>query len=185
MPITQSATTDGYSVVTYLTNISLKFLDANEIEGSKTPPVVWSGSISQALNTKTFLIDKCKNYFAHLLYQFPEVWHQNSEYSYMVNYTYTGIVYYLSDLKAIAEVIPGSPADKSGIKKGDIILNINGQELPSKYNYNDVKEYMLSKNTGFRYLQSYSKPITIVFKRNGKKQTLSFTGESRIVYQMY
>jgi membrane-associated protease RseP (regulator of RpoE activity) len=185
MPITQSTTTDGYSIVTYLTNISLKFLDANEIEGSKTPPVVWSGSISQVLNTKTFLIDKCKNYFTRLLYQFPVVWHQNSEYSYLVNYTYTGIIYNLSDIKSIAEVIPGSPADKSDIRKGDIILNINGQEPPAKYNYNDVKDYMLSKNTGFRYLQSYSKPVSIVLKRNGKKQTFSFTGESRIVYLMY
>jgi hypothetical protein len=64
-------------------------------------------------------------------------------------------------------------------------LNINGQEPPAKYNYNDVKDYMLSKNTGFRYLQSYSKPVSIVLKRNGKKQTFSFTGESRIVYLMY
>jgi membrane-associated protease RseP (regulator of RpoE activity) len=165
VPITESTTKEGYTAVTYLTNISLKFLDANEIEGSKTPPVVWSGSISQTSGTQTYLTDKCSDFFACMLYQFPEVWQQNSKDYYLNHYSYTGLVYDKNDMQTIGEVIPESPANKIGIQKGDKILSINGCSLPDNYSYivNHPYDFSIMINrskpisrTGFRYLYLYA-----------------------------
>src|SRR4030042_1027868 len=165
VPITESTTKEGYTEVTYLTNISLKFLDANEIEGSKTPPVIWSGSISQTSKIKSFLTDNCRDFFKLMLCQFPVVWQQNSKNYYLNHYAYTGLVYDKNDMQTIVEVIPGSPANKIGIQKGDKILNINECSLPANYSYivNNPSDYSLMMNrreslnrTGLRYLYLYA-----------------------------
>jgi membrane-associated protease RseP (regulator of RpoE activity) len=197
MPLTETTTKEGYTDVTYLTTLSLKFLDANEIEGSKIPPVIWSGSISQTSKTKQILLDDCGDYFALMLNQFPEVWYQNSEHYYLKDYSYTGLWFNKNDLQNISEVIPGSPADKIGIQKGDRILSINGYKLPVKYSDAGPKKWNTmayeGARSGFRYLFIFSKLVfkpyktdtsTLVFKieRNGKKMTFEIKPESRFVF---
>lgn len=165
IPVTETVTEEAYTEVTYLTNISLKFLDADEIEGSKTPPVIWSGSISNISKIKYFLTDKCREFLTLMLCQFPEVWQQNSHSYYFNHYAYTGLIYDKSDMQTIFEVIPGSPANKAGIQKGDKILNINKCSLPDNYSYiiNDFPSFSLMMNrrepisrTGLRYLYLYA-----------------------------
>ena len=131
--VTNTTTKDGYKEVKYLANINLKFLDANEIETSKTLPVVWSGSISKVSKDQIFLTDKSKDFFTVMLDQFPEVSQINSIVYFIRHYYYTGLVYDRSDIQIIGGVISGSPAEMSGIKKGDKILSISGRTLPSKY----------------------------------------------------
>lgn len=164
-------------------------MDASEIKGSKIPPVVWSGTISQASKTKQILLDDCYKYYNLFMYQFPEVWYQNAEYNYWMYYFYTGLWFNKKDLQNISEVIPGSPADKIGIQKGDKILSINGYKIPS--NYNDVGpvkwDTMAYTGTysGFRYL-FYSKEIDgsaleFKIKRNNKRITFKIIPEKRTV----
>ncbi|MDD5571731.1 MAG: PDZ domain-containing protein [Bacteroidales bacterium] len=201
MPITESTTKEGYTDVTYLTSISLKFLDASEIATSKTPPVIWSGSISQTSKTKQILLDNCGDYFAILLFQFPEVWHQNSEYYFFKYYSYTGIWYNKSDLKNVSEVIPDSPADKAGVKKGDKIININGIGLFNKYSDVGANKWgeMIVRGggrSGLRYLymhtglvfKPYKKETDVLkfkIKRNGEKMTLDVKPEKKFVFLMF
>lgn len=166
VPITELNTKEGYTEVTYLTSISLKFLDANEIEGSKTPPVIWTGTISQTSNINNNLTDKCNYFFSLMFRQFPEVWQQNIKDYYINHYAYTGIIYDRNDIQTIAEVIPGSPANKIGIQKGDKILNINKCSLPENYSYivdkvSWIFNLMMDrrepiKRTGLRYLYLYT-----------------------------
>jgi membrane-associated protease RseP (regulator of RpoE activity) len=197
VPLTETTTKEGYTDVTYLTTISLKFLDANEIEGSKLPPVVWSGSISTTSKTKQILLDDCDDYFALMLNQFPEVWNQYSEHYYLKHYSYTGLWFNKNDLQNISEVIPGSPAGKIGIQKGDKILSVNGYKLPFKYSDAGAKKWNTmayeGARSGFRYLFMFSKLVfkpyktdatNLVFKieRNGKKMTFEIKPEDRFVF---
>ncbi len=201
MPITESSTKGGYTDVTYLSSISLKFLDANSIAGSKLPPVIWSGSISQAAKTKVPLLDKCDHLFGWMLMQFPHVTTPNSEYNYSIRYAYTGILYNCDDQRTIAEVIPGSPAAKAGIRKGDEIIEINDYKIHKKWNdvpASDRWMYMVYKYnlSGFRYLFLFSdlifkpygkqNPASLEFRirRNGDVQKIDVTPESRMYYSL-
>ncbi|MCX6282800.1 MAG: hypothetical protein NTW31_00965 [Bacteroidetes bacterium] len=199
MPITESATKGGYTDVTYLYSISLKFLDAHKIQKSKLPPVFWSGSISQASKSKTPILDNCNDFFMLLLYQFPTVWIPNSEYYKFMHYTYTGIIYNLNDMRTIAEVIPGSPAAIAGIQTGDEILNIHSLKIPVKYSdagNNQWSNLLNGKNSGLRYLfllsnlvfQPYSQKnittLSFTIKRNGKRMKFDIKPEDKTVFSL-
>jgi|GEM_PF-763482 len=75
----------------------------------------------------------------------------------------------------VDDVIEESPADKAGIKKGDIILKIDGEEITDM----DDLHYMVKKNPG--------REVKIEVLRKGKKKTLSVKlGEKeREFYERY
>ena len=68
VPITETSTQKGFTDVTYMATISLKFLDANEIASSKLPPIVWSGSISQESKNNIILTEKCNDFFSQMMH---------------------------------------------------------------------------------------------------------------------
>lgn len=195
IPITETTTQGGYTEVTYLYTISLKFLDAHKIGQSKLPPVIWSGSVSQASKTKSNLVDKSGDLFALLLYQFPTVWIPNSEYYLLLHYAYTGIIYDLNNMRAVADVIPGSPAAIAGIGKGDEIINIFNIKIPERYSDGGQAQwtYLLhGNNNGLRYLfihaklryepytQKDIKTLSFVIKHNGERMKVSVVPEDRL-----
>jgi len=197
IPITETTTKEGYTDVTYLTTISLKFLDADEIEGSKLPPVVWSGTLSQTSKIKKPLLENSWIYFSTMLAEFPEVWVQNSDYYYSKPYSYTGLWFNKNDLQTISEVNPGSPAYKIGIQKGDKILSINKYKIPAKYSEVGPDKFGVmayeGNQSGFRYLfmptglvfQPYKDGVTtLVFKikRDGKKMSFELTPEKKHIF---
>ena len=195
IPITESTTQGGYTEVTYLYTISLKFLDAHKIGQSKVPPVIWSGSVSQASKSKSNLIDKSGDLFALLLYQFPTVWIPNSEYYLLLHYSYTGIIYDLNDMRTVADVIPGSPAAKAGIQKGDEIINIFNSKIPDKYsdagpaqwtyllhgNNNGLRYLFIMSNLKYKpYMQKDLKIVSFVIKHNGDRMKVSVIPQDRL-----
>jgi len=190
VPITESTIKEGRTEVTYLNTLSLKFLDAKEISLSKTPPVVWSGSISEVTSTKPIFTERCVDIFKLMLYQYPEVWRQNSDYFYLYHYSYSGLVFRKIDMQTITDVIPASPAEKSGIKKGDIILSINGLSYNRKYIFNGsvfdhAFEYLFMFDPYFLGFRTKDNTVDFEIKRNGKKMTLNVKPEDRVVYLMY
>ncbi len=195
IPITESTTQGGYTEVTYLYSISLKFLDAHKIGQSKIPPVIWSGSVSQASKSKSNLVDKSGDLFALLLYQFPAVWIPNSEYYLLLHYAYTGIIYDLNDMRTVADVIPGSPAATAGIGKGDEIINIVNSRIPERYSDGGQTQWsnlLHGNNNGLRYLfimsnlkyQPYAqknlKTLSFVIKHNGDRMKVSVTPQDKL-----
>lgn len=187
MPITQSQTRQGYTEITYLYSISLKFLDAHRIDSSKIPPVIWSASFSETAKKKTALPDKAAHYFDWLLWQYPVSWYHNADGNYSIKYEYTGIIYNRNDVRTIADVIPGSPAAIAGIKKGDKIITIMNEGIMPRLN-EDIHIYRYGsvilkggENKGFRYLilselPKYEKvlPEMRKFLKNGIPDELEF-----------
>ncbi len=199
VPITESRTKEGYTQITYLANINLKFLDAKEIENSKTPPIIWSGSISQISFENIFLTDLANEFFQMAMSQFPLVWQQNAEKYLFNNYAYTGIIYENNNFESVADVIPGSPAALAGIQKGDKISNINRRNpkfygnpvlgtLSEAFAYlyvyttfkNGVKTLFPGVSGAFeKYKQNGAVNIEFDIKRNGKKHAFNINPDRR------
>lgn len=210
MPITQSQTSQGYTEVSYLNSISLRFLDAKRIANSKLPPVIWSASFSEIVNKKVALRDKADQYFAWLLWQFPVSWMHNADTYFGIQYAWTGIIYDRKDLNRINDVIPGSPAWQAGLRKGDKMYEVMDEK--NKGELEDRKDgrwlNVLAKwgnLRAFRYLYIFSKieewpwggeiflpykkeiPEELEFKveLNGKKTTLKIKPERKEYYNYF
>jgi len=191
MPITESHTEGGYTQVTYLASISLKFLDFHDMENkpnSKVPPVVWSGSISQSSDNQINLPNKCSSYFSFMMEQFPYTHQKNISDILSYNYPYTGLWFDTKNISMVSEVNPGSPASIAGIQKGDKILKVNGYIFPSQISdlvTLNVSPYVAAyysiskKIGGFSYLFMYQDVLQFVIKRNRTKMTFTVKPEKR------
>jgi hypothetical protein len=85
----------------------------------------------------------------------------NSHFRDLFDYSYTGMtMYYVNGKIIVDDIIEGSPASKSGLKNGDIILSVNNDFT------NNVETY---KNL----LQKAGSRVTILVLRNGAPVILS------------
>lgn len=64
----------------------------------------------------------------------------------------------------VSEIVPESPAEKGGIKAGDIILTFDGKEIKEM---NDLPRLVAATATG--------KKVDVVVMRDGKEETLALT----------
>lgn len=117
-------------------------------------------------------------YFESLLYTYEDKWSYISDDSDAENAKMQGTPYSMgyspqparygdeSDVMIIVEyVYPGSPAEKAGLKRGDIILTINGVWLTDK-NYIDLY-YKENATFGLGKINTSTKPYKI--SESGKK----------------
>jgi regulator of sigma E protease len=61
----------------------------------------------------------------------------------------------------LGQVEPGYPADKAGLKKGDLLVTVNGQPMHSNFKFQEI-----TKTSG-------GKPIEIEFQRNGELHSVT------------
>jgi len=61
----------------------------------------------------------------------------------------------------LGQVEAGYPADKAGLKKGDLLISVNGQPMHSNFKFQEI-----TKGSG-------GKPIEIEFQRNGEVHTVT------------
>jgi len=60
----------------------------------------------------------------------------------------------------IANLTPGMPAEKAGLRRGDVLLNVDGQPIRSRYRLSEIIR------------ASGGKPVTIEFMREGRVQSV-------------
>jgi regulator of sigma E protease len=61
----------------------------------------------------------------------------------------------------LGQIEPDFPAEKAGLKKGDMILSINGQTIHSRFRFQEI-----TKSSG-------GKPVQIEYQRGGQTETVS------------
>jgi regulator of sigma E protease len=61
----------------------------------------------------------------------------------------------------LGEITPHLPADKAGLKKGDLLIAVNGQPIHSLFKFQEI-----TQNSG-------GKPVEIEFERNRQRQHIS------------
>jgi regulator of sigma E protease len=61
----------------------------------------------------------------------------------------------------IVSVEPGYPAEKAGLKKGDVLISVNGQPIHSRIRFTEIT------------MKSEGKPMAIEYSRKGEKHTVT------------
>ncbi len=84
----------------------------------------------------------------------------NSHFTDQFDYSYTGMATYFIDGNILVDdIIPGSPAEKAGILKDDIIISVNNNFSNNIMQYKDI-------------LQTERERIKIIVRRNGELKQL-------------
>ena len=107
--------------------------------------------------------DKYSQYIPAVSYQ---------EYEDYIKGNYVGIGIYITlnqelGRAIIVSVIPNAPAEKAGLKEGDLIISVNGKEYNTD-NYNDITENLKG---------GVGSPSEVVIERDGERQTYTITRE--------
>jgi hypothetical protein len=145
----ESHTSGGYTITKYLYLVQLSFLDAKAAQTqNKVAPVIWRADFekeyAQEQNSLNFadnacweLIDYGYPYKKIGRYYFPSLYLEDTREDPTRNitflawnsYWFTGLSFNSNNLQEITFVAEGSPADKAGIKAGDIVTKINGTAI--------------------------------------------------------
>ena len=77
---------------------------------------------------------------------------------------------YATEVKGLllAGVTGGGPADRAGLTKGDVVIEIAGQTITNIYDYTYALELLRAEQ-----------PVTIVYLRNGERRTAQLTPAAR------
>ena len=96
------------------------------------------------------------NYGKKEIYMMP-----NSHFRDMFDYSYTGLIIYLINGRVeVTDIIKGSPAEKAGFRKGDIIMAINNNLGPNLQLFRE-----LLKNIGTRAVCLISRDKDLIIKK--------------------
>jgi hypothetical protein len=68
----------------------------------------------------------------------------------------------------VAGVTPGSPAEKAGVKEGDVLLKVNGQDVPNLQGFSGILRGLTPGQT-----------VKVVLSRGGQEQTIDVTVAER------
>jgi predicted metalloprotease with PDZ domain len=111
--------------------------------------------------------DLLRRFNVTLNYPARQIWLQpNREFHDPFDYSYTGLaMYFLNGRVVITDVMKNSPASKSGLQPGDVVIGINGDFSNHIQRYRD-----LLKATGSR--------VQLLIMRNGHIRKVGLTIKS-------
>jgi len=132
--------------------------------------VVWECEANELLQSDYPLADYAEFHvpLMFMQYPYPKSTETAQFYYSRSNYNYTGIYYNMDNMKEVTEVVPLSPAEKAGIRPGDIIEKIN-----------DRKFISTPKTMDNNYKQFIYKTMTL---RNPDTQFTNAEGFTRCMY---
>ena len=157
--------TDGYTQTTTATNINLEFtvLDAKKMNDpkQKTAPIIWQMNYTRNVSNRNFeLIDEYLAVASWNCFPFTEP-KLTEQYTFFMVGAKMSNGYKDGDgyTEITTNVVPGSNADKIGLRKGDRIIRVNGKKKyvtenithywypEAYYRYKDGKEREKEKNS--------------------------------------
>ncbi|WP_042199764.1 S41 family peptidase [Paenibacillus camerounensis] len=152
-PAALAADTAQATSNTDLINEIMKYLESYNVEGVDRDALI-RGAIDGMVNT---LDDPYSVYFDQ---------EEAAEFEHQVDLEYVGIgirlmYIYTSKELYIEEVMPGSPAEQAGLKRGDTILKINGVAI--------------SDTSGEELAGAAGTKVTLLISRNGASKTIAVT----------
>ena len=108
----------------YFLQIGIKLINKNSVS-------VWECEANELLQSNYPLTDYAEFHvpLMFMQYPYPKSLETAKFYYRCSTYNFTGISYNMDNLKEVSEVAPFSPAEKAGIKSGDVIEKINGIKL--------------------------------------------------------
>jgi hypothetical protein len=199
----ETNTSGGYTDTKYLYLVQLSFLDAKAAQTqSKIAPVIWRADFGKEYNKEQNNLDFANNACWELIdYGYPYKklrrfyctgvsWHYVGGYSkvYKVESIYwlTGLLFNSNNLQEITFVAEGSPADRAGIKAGDIVTDIYGTAVSKKLknwyyydkDYYPREDYKATfKYLNIDFLRGYRKDdkVNVNFGVKRGKQKLKIT----------
>lgn len=125
--------------------------------------ILWSTEAVEYTTEQMAPSDYAKLALPVMLMQFPAVRYENNLALRVVEkrYYYTGISYDSSNIALIASVDSGSPAEKVGLKAGDVVISINGKEVHSADEHSKAYRSFVKRSLRYR------NPETNFVDRNG------------------
>jgi hypothetical protein len=114
----------------FILSLGLRFVDRKKSTPNK-PVIIWECEATEYLKNTYSLEDYAKFHLPLMLVQFPYVQTKDvAKFAYnSYKYNYTGINYNLNNREHIIDVDINSPADKVGIKRGDVVRKINNIQM--------------------------------------------------------
>lgn len=150
-PVASAADTAKDASKEDMINEVMQYLETYNLEGVDRDTLI-RGAIDGMVNT---LNDPYSQYFSSK---------EADEFSHQVDLEFVGIGVRLQSTASelyIEEIIPGSPAEKAGLKRGDVILKVDGVPVE------DTEGDELSGAPGTK--------VTLLIKRNGATRPYSIT----------
>ncbi|MDR1348551.1 MAG: DUF4136 domain-containing protein [Prevotellaceae bacterium] len=191
----ESNTSGGYTNTEYLYLVQFSFLDAKAAQTqSKVAPVIWRADFGKEYGKEQNNLDFANKASRELIdYGYPYkksgryygtgYYYSYSRSGWIANakwdtYWFTGLLFNSNNLQEITFVAEGSPADRAGIKAGDIVTKTDNTAVSKKmkywYYYKSLDFHIDYKAT-FRYLNVgfYSDNNTVTFEIKRGKQKLN------------
>ena len=116
--------------VKYFLEFGFRFYDRNYIEPGKSM-LVYESEVKEQLSGNYSLLDYLELNLPLILMKFPNSKHSNyGQYqAKLLRFNYTGIHYDVNDMRTVVAVDADSPADKAGVRVGDIIYKVQGHDF--------------------------------------------------------
>lgn len=116
--------------IAYDLEFGYRFYDRRFMEAGE-PTLMWESEVKERVSAYYTLLDYLELNLPLMLMKFPYPGNESFATYHVkhLKYNYTGIGYDMNDLKTVVSVDPGSPAARAGIRPGDVVINIQGQEF--------------------------------------------------------
>lgn len=173
VPILSGEDPNAESKGRYILELGIRFFDKKYIDTNRLTQI-WDCKSRELLTDELDLQEYARMHAPLMMLQYPYS-AAKAKAKYLVSFkgfNYTGINYDINDMKTVADVDAGSPADQAGVRRGDVIQRINNvkfvyelPELESGYR-RFIVETMSLRDKSTRFIDANGFPDCMYWNKN-------------------